>query len=340
MGSISDLNNGLTLFFSLLIPTVPSLFIGVVISSSLLLWFESERNRRKQKINVWDGLFIGILCSLVAPVGQYGHFPIARRLFLTRTPISVAIAFFLSAPTFSLGNLWITYRVFATKSDLIWWRLGTTLIITILITLIFSTIEQKAKNNRENSAEIRLDSPVIQSGTTLSTPLRSSQLVLARQNIGNDAGEELNAEERKQAKALAKRKLTQQVDRFINNLFKEFWEFGAVLILGCAVATITLMTIDRADFLLVTSEPRSSIGRLMLCSFILSLGANANTAFLATLGAFFTKGAIVASLVFCAFVDLKSIGLLLLTFRPKIAVYLLSLSVLLAFLSGAIVDSV
>jgi uncharacterized protein len=311
MESINDFNYGLTLFFSLLVSTIPSLFLGVVVSSCLLLWFEAGDNWQKLPISPLYGAFLGVLSGLLLPVGQYGHFPIARRLFLEKVPTAVAIAFFLAAPTFNLGTIWVTYRVFATRSNIIWWRMGITLIIALLVALIFSTARRRTNHDKENNSEMRFDSPLIQSGTILSVPERELAV---------------------------KRKLPRSVNLFINNLLKEFWEFGTVLILGCLVTTITLISLQQRDFLVVANEPIVGIVRSMLYGFVLSLGATANTAFAATLGAIFTKGAIISFLVFSAFVDLKSIGLLLLAFRAKAAVYLLLLLVLLTFLLSSIVD--
>ncbi len=311
MESLNNFNYSLTLFFSLLVSTVPSLFLGVAFSSYLLLWFESLDNRQRLSINPWNGVFLGILGGLLLPIGQYGHFPIARRLFLEKVPTAVAIAFFLATPTISLGNLWVTYRVFATRSSIIWWRVGITLIITLLIALIFSTVERKTNYDKENNSEMRFDSLLIQSGTILSVP---------------------------EKKLVIKRKLPRTVSLFINNLLKEFWEFSTVVILGCLVTTITLVAIQQRDFLVVANEPIASIVRSMLYGFVLSLGATANTSFAATLGAIMTKGAIISFLVFSSFVDLKSIGLLLLVFRAKAAVYLLILLVMLTFLSSSIID--
>jgi uncharacterized protein len=336
--STNAFNSGSTLFFSLLVATIPSLFCGIVVSSLLLLWFDSRRKRRKQTLNAWECAFLGILCSLVSPVGQYGHFPIARRLLLGKVPTAAAIAFFLAAPTCYLGNLWMTYRVFAIRSDMVWWRVGGTLIIALIVALIFSTATGKPDDRGENegSSETRLYSSLVQSGTILS--VSKSDFV---SQVTGKAGEEdleFSFTDRKQENALARKRLARRVDLFLDNLFKEFWEFGGVTIVGCAVTTLTLLSLKQVDFLLVTNGSILSIGRSMLYGFVLSLGASANTAFMATLGGFFTKGAIVASLVFCAFVDLKSIGLLLLTFRAKVAVYLLLLLVLLSFLFGSIVD--
>lgn len=309
-----------------------------MVSSLLLLWFDSRRKRQKQTLNAWECAFLGILCSLFSPVGQYGHFPIARRLLLGKMPTAAAIAFFLAAPTCYLGNLWMTYRVFATRSDIVWWRVGSTLAITLVVALIFSTATGKKddRENKEESSEARLFSPLVQSGTIL--PTSKSDVVSQVTGKAGEGNIESSFTDRKQEKALERRRLARRVGLFLDNLFREFWEFGAVTIVGCAVTTLTLLSLKQVDFLLVTNGSMLSIGRSMLYSFVLSLGASANTAFMATLGGVFTKGAIVASLVFCAFVDLKSIGLLLLTFRAKVSVYLLLLLVLLSFLSGSIVD--
>jgi uncharacterized protein len=311
MGSLNDFNYSLTLFFSLLVSTIPSLFLGVTFSSYLLLWLESADNQQRLSISPWNGVFLGILGGLLSPIGQYGHFPIVRRLFLEKVPTTVAIAFFLASPTINLGNLWATYQVFATRSSIIWWRVGITLMITLLISLIFSTVERKTKYDQKNNSETCFDPLLIQSGTILS--------VLEK-------------------KLALKRKLPRTVSLFINNLLKEFWEFGTVLILGCLVTTITLVAIQQRDFLVVANEPIASIVRSMLYGFVLSLGATATTSFVATLGAIVTKGGIISFLVFSSFVDLKSIGLLLLVFRAKAAVYLLVLLVMLTFLFSLIVD--
>lgn len=328
--SANAFNSGSTLFFSLLVSTIPSLFFGIVISSLLLLWFDSRRKQQKQTLNTWECAFLGILCSLFSPVGQYGHFPIARRLLLGKIPTAAAIAFFLAAPTCYIGNLWLTYLVFATRSDMVWWRVGSTVIIALVLALIFSTARRKLDD------EARLYSPLVQSGTIL--PVSKSDFV---SQVTGKAGNE-NTESffigGKREKALARNRLTRRVDLFLDNLFREFWEFGSVTIIGCAVTTLTLSSLKQVDFLFVANKSILSIGRSMLYSFVLSLGASTNTSFMATLGAIFTRGAIVASLVLCAFVDLKSIGLLLLTFRTKVSVYLLLLLVLLSFLSGLIVD--
>ena len=92
-GSMTQLNNGITLFFSLLVEAMPFLLIGVLFSSVLLLFVDEQKLLAIMPKNVVLAALAGSLIGFMFPVCECGNIPVARRLLMKGAPSAVAIGF-------------------------------------------------------------------------------------------------------------------------------------------------------------------------------------------------------------------------------------------------------
>ncbi|MEN9250716.1 MAG: permease, partial [Gloeomargarita sp. GXS_bins_116] len=82
---------GLTLFFSLLVEALPFLLLGVLFSSALLLWVDPEKLVRRLPRHPLAGAVAGAVLGCLLPVCECGNVPVARRLLTQGLPTSVAV---------------------------------------------------------------------------------------------------------------------------------------------------------------------------------------------------------------------------------------------------------
>jgi uncharacterized protein len=133
-----QLNNGITLFFSLLVEAMPFLLLGVIFSSVLLLFVDEQKLLTLIPKNVVLAALAGGLIGFMFPVCECGNIPVARRLLMKGAPTAVAIGFLLAAPTVNPIVFWATWIAFRDQPEIVFLRVGFTLIVAMTIALIFS----------------------------------------------------------------------------------------------------------------------------------------------------------------------------------------------------------
>ncbi|MEY3299889.1 MAG: hypothetical protein RLZZ597_3149, partial [Cyanobacteriota bacterium] len=134
-----QLNNGITLFFSLLVEAMPFLLLGVIFSSVLLLFVDEQKLLAVIPRNALLAALAGGLIGFLFPVCECGNIPVARRLMMKGAPTALTIGFLLAAPTVNPIVFWATWIAFRDQPEIVFLRVGFTLIVAMTIALIFST---------------------------------------------------------------------------------------------------------------------------------------------------------------------------------------------------------
>jgi hypothetical protein len=293
----------LTVFFSSLLESLPSLCLGTVISSLLLVWGDSPL-KKLGRPNSFVSAAIGSCLGLLLPVGQYGSLPVARRLLLLDFPTSVAIAFLIAAPTLNPIAIWITFSTFADRPHLAWLRLTLTLAIALLVGYLFGFHKQKhSLIETEETIDVQPTSSLLQTGT----------LILPQTKQG-------------------------AFNLVIANAIEEFVELGMFLIIGCGAAAIVQTIVHPVEILSIASTPVIGILTAILLATVLSVGSFANSLFISSIAANLTNGSILAFLLVGSIIDLKSLSLMLSSLSSKAVTYIIVLVLQLTFLLCLILD--
>ncbi len=331
-GSMTQLNNGITLFFSLLVEAMPFLLLGVIFSSLLLLFVDEQKLLAVMPKNVVLAALAGSLIGFMFPVCECGNIPVARRLLMKGAPTAVAIGFLLAAPTVNPVVFWATWIAFRDQPEIVFLRVGFTLIVAVVIALIFSTqadirpflqdnltrmmAEPEPANAPPDEPEV---SPLLRSGTFLmQAPGQVLQLDAPPAQV--------------LAQVATTPPLAQRLRMLIDNMVLELRELGAVLVIGSAIAAFVQVAVPREVILNLGQGPVSSIVAMMVLAWVVSICSTVDSFFALSFASTFTSGALLAFLVFGPMIDLKNISLLLTVFKGRAIVYLFVLAAQLVFL--------
>ncbi|MGF1569135.1 MAG: permease [Nodosilinea sp.] len=348
-----QLNNGITLFFSLLVEAMPFLLIGVFFSSLLLLFVDEQKLLSIVPKNVVLAALAGSLIGFLFPVCECGNVPVARRLLMKGAPSAVAIGFLLAAPTVNPVVLWATWIAFRDQPEIVFLRLGFTLVVAVTVALIFSAQADmrpflqdnlsrlmggpaaplpaggaKAKAAASPAADLREPdiSPLLQSGTfLLQSPGQVLQLSAPPAQVLADL-------------ATVPLPLAQRLRLMVDNMVLELRELGAVLIIGSAIAAFVQVAIPREIIIGLGQGPVTSILAMMALAMVVSICSTVDSFFALSFASTFTSGALLGFLVFGPMIDLKNIGLLLTVFKGRAIVYLFVLAAQLTFLLSLVMN--
>ncbi len=335
---MTQLYNTFTLFLSLLVEAMPFLLLGVLLSSSLILFLDESKFISKLPRNPLLGAIVGSFIGFFFPVCECGNIPVARRFFLEGLPNSVAIAFLLAAPTVNPVVIWSTYIAFRGQIEIVIFRVLFSLIIAITIACIFSwqkdarpllkpiLAKRLTSLMRENDLKKKNEDDLINNNYSL---LKSGTFLLSEsgKTLKMDNNLLKNKENNQQQKT-GKEKFK----LFFDNVIYEFRELGGVLIIGSAIAAIIQVFIPREIILNIGQDAITSIIAMMILAAVVSICSTVDSFFVLSFASSFTTSSLIAFLVFGPMIDIKGIGLMLSIFKPKTILYLFILAAQLTFI--------
>ncbi|MBW4565473.1 MAG: permease [Mojavia pulchra JT2-VF2] len=341
---MNQLNNGFTLFLSLLVEAIPFLLLGVVFSSLLLFFVDERKLVEKMPRNPVLGALFGSTIGFLFPVCECGNVPVARRLLMQGVPTPVAIGFLLAAPTINPIVIWATWTAFRDQPEIVVLRVVFSLAIATTIAVVFSfqkdlspvvqpELARYLKFNPSTQPELKRRGRRYQTQqeTTGSSLLKSGSYLL-----GGKAGlttriDNSLIEGNTSSPSLSK-PLPDKLRLLVDNIVQELRELGGVMVLGSAIAAAIQVLAPRELILGLGAGPISSIVAMLILAAAVSICSTVDSFFALSFASTFTSGSLLAFLVFGPMVDIKGIGLMLSIFKAKALFYLFALAGLLTFL--------
>ena len=125
-----------TIFLGIFIEAVPFLLAGSLVSGLIDVFVDKESLARYVPRRAVPAAFVGSLLGFAFPVCECGVVPVTRKLYQKGLPVSVGIAFLLSAPVINPVVLVSTYVAFGWGPMLIG-RFAFTVLIAFVVGLIF-----------------------------------------------------------------------------------------------------------------------------------------------------------------------------------------------------------
>ncbi|MEM1293118.1 MAG: permease [Cyanobacteria bacterium P01_H01_bin.162] len=328
---MSQFNQGLTLFLSLLVEATPFLLLGVAFSSLLAILVDERKLVALTPKNPVLAAIAGSLFGCLFPVCECGNVPVARRLLMQGAPSALAIGFLLAAPTVNPIVFWATWVAFRDQPSMVFWRVGLTILISVIIACVFSVqkdlrpflqpaiARQLLPPEPEPAlANTTSDSPLLTRGTYL---LQSTGTVKLDRPLASTLD----------MAVLPTAAWTVKAQAVLEMMLQEFRELGAVLVMGSAIAATVQVAIPREWILALGQGPITSILAMMLLAWVVSICSTVDSFFALSFASIFTSGSILAFLVFGPMIDLKNISLLLTTFKSRAVIYLFVLAAQLTF---------
>ncbi|MDM3847569.1 MAG: permease [Aphanizomenon gracile PMC638.10] len=334
---MNQLNNGFTIFLSLLVEAMPFLLLGVFLSSLLLLFVDESKLVEKMPRNPLLGALFGSMIGFLFPVCECGNVPVARRLLMQGVPTPVAIGFLLAAPTINPIVIWSTWSAFRDQPEIVVLRVVFSLAIATIIGFIFSfqpdlvpflqpAIARYLKFNPPAPPKTnrRGQKSQLQPQTNTPSLLQSGTYILggrtgASQRIDNNYSEVA-------AISNLSKPLSEKLRSLLDNIVQELRELGGVMVLGSAIAAATQVLAPRDLILSLGAGPISSILAMLVLAAVVSICSTVDAFFALSFASTFTSGSLLAFLVFGPMIDIKGIGLMLSIFKPKALIYLFFLA--------------
>ncbi|MFQ4137311.1 permease [Nodosilinea sp. PGN35] len=329
---MTQLNNGITLFFSLLVEAMPFLLLGVIFSSVLLLFVDEQKLLTLIPKNVVLAALAGSLIGFMFPVCECGNIPVARRLLTKGAPTAVAIGFLLAAPTVNPVVFWATWIAFRDQPEIVFLRVVFTLIVAVTIALIFSAQADVRPFLQDNLTRMMGEpEPVAAAPAAEISPLLKSGTFLM-QSPGQVLQLDAPPAQVLAQVAVAAPPVATRLRMMVDNMVLELRELGAVLVIGSAIAAFVQVAVPREVILGLGQGPVTSIVAMMALAWVVSICSTVDSFFALSFASTFTSGALLAFLVFGPMIDLKNISLLLTVFKGRAILYLFVLAAQLVFL--------
>lgn len=339
---MNQLNNGFTIFLSLLVEAMPFLLFGVLFSSVLLIFIDERQLVARMPQNPVLGALAGSLIGFMFPVCECGNVPVARRLLMQGVPTPVAIGFLLAAPTINPIVIWATWLAFRDQPEIVVLRVVFSLLIAVIIGLVFSfqkdinpvvqpAIARYLKFNPPQHSETKLPGGGDAKPRRVTTTFKSGTYIL-----GGKAGltmrldpnllQSTNPDQVSSGKSLM-----DKLGLVLDNVIQELRELGGVMVLGSAIAASVQVFAPRELILSLGAGHVSSIVVMLILAAVVSICSTVDSFFALSFASAFSSGSLLAFLVFGPMVDIKSVGLMLTVFHPKTIFYLFALAAQLTF---------
>lgn len=336
---MDQLYSAFTLFISLLVEAMPFLLMGVLLSSSLIVFLDEGKLISLLPTNPILGSIVGSLFGFCFPVCECGNVPVARRFLLQGLPTSVAISFLLAAPTINPVVLWSTYIAFRGQPEIFWLRIIFSLTIAITLGCLFSlqkdcrpilkpSLAKRLTVLLNHQAQVQLKSPISVSSPQLSF-LQSGSFILGQSGQAVKMDESLL---QKEDEKLKKETFSRKLNLFVDNVTQELRDLGGVLILGSAIASSVQVFIPREIILNIGQDTITSIIAMMVLASVVSICSTVDSFFVLSFSSTFTTASLVAFLVFGPMIDIKAMGLMLSIFKPRMILYLMVIIAQLTFI--------
>lgn len=325
--NISQIKIIFTLIISNLLVVFPYLLLGVLLSSSLLVFVNEEKIRnlfpRKFGASVFTGIGLAFL-----PIVQYANVPVARRLMLQGATVGGAISFLLAAPNINIIALWLTIQAFVGQPQIVLFRLLYGLIVALLIGYIFTFNKAKQPLISQKNYLLKPRADLLISGTLA---LRKKEFIEETNQAAQFNYLEVDC-------ATEKLAWSRKVYLFLENSLQELIYFSIFLLASSVLLAIASLFIPLSQLLSTIYQPIWGLLIAIFLGIFSGINSLASIFLIANFSTTVTKGFILAFLAASATINLTSLSLYLSVFRPKFVFYIFILSFQLIFLLSLFID--
>jgi uncharacterized protein len=297
-----EIQDWISIFLGILVEATPFLLLGVVASALIHVFVSEDRMLRWVPKNPVLSLLPAIGIGVLMPVCECGNVAVARRFLAKGVPVSTCIAFLLASPIVNPVALFATATAFRFNPAMVWLRGGLALVVAATVGLLIG---------HWGKGEVLLATGLGNSGT----------LGLAHEHHHVHA-----------VGVLTKFGIAgQQAGR-------EFMTMMQVLVVGASIASATQVLIPRGAITDLGSGVVLGIVAMMSLAFVLSICSTVDAFFALSYSSIFPTPALLAFLVFGPMISLKSVGMLLTAFRPRVVLAMVTITMELVFVAALLVN--
>lgn len=302
-----QIQDWISIFLGILVEATPFLLLGVVVSAFVHVFVSEDRLLRFVPKNRFLALVPALGVGMLMPVCECGNVAVARRFLAKGVPVSACVTFLLASPILNPVALFATATAFRYYPSMVWLRGGLAFVVAALVGLMigqWARGEQVLASGLLGSPELHLDHDH-EHHHHHGDPGRG--LVSRLTAVGNQAG-------------------------------NEFMSMMQVLVIGAAVASATQVVIPRSAITNLGTGVVLAIVAMMSLAFVLSICSTVDAFFALSYSNLFPIPALLAFLVIGPMISMKSVGMMLTAFRPRVVLALVALTTELIFLSALILN--
>lgn len=321
-----------TIFLGIVLESLPFILLGVLISSFIQELVSQEKMLRLMPKNGIMAVLVSSLFGLVLPVCDCGTIPVARSLIRKGVPTSAAVSFTLSAPVVNPITMFATYVAFGMNSSMMWLRVATTFVISVVIGWILHLFEPKKKKR----SEMRSYEPSLTE--VAATNFRRTQSgIKASFHVGS---EKVIQESRSRRSVRHKRSLSQVFGAVIGHAIIEFFEVGGFVVASAAVAAVLQTWVPASVLSPIGKHPIWSVAGMMVLAILLSLCSEADAFVARSLAGLTTSGGVLGFLVIGQMIDMRNLFLLPSVFSRRIVTITFFLAIMLTLCGGILINHI
>ncbi|TYP71374.1 permease [Paenibacillus methanolicus] len=274
------------LLLGIILETFPFILLGVFVSALLQVFVSDATIARLTPKHPVAGVLFGSLLGLLFPLCECGMIPVVRRLIRKGMPPYIGMVFIFAGPIVNPVVFTSTYTAFRGQPGMAYARLGLALAICVVLGLLLSRFLKR-------------------------NPLKRDAYELAAAN--NGATSIYEHDHSQGAKGFWGR-----MAATLAHASDELFDIGKYVILGAFLTAVVQTSVDREVLAGIGGGTWSGSAFMMGLAFLLSLCSTSDAFVAASFNGIFAPSALLAFLVFGPMVDLKSVLMLLGTFRTKI----------------------
>lgn len=293
-----SIQDWITIFLGIIVEATPFLLLGVAVSAVVHVFVSEDRLLRLVPKNTFLSLLPALGMGLLMPVCECGNVAVARRFLAKGVPISSCVAFLLAAPILNPVALLATATAFRYQPDMVWLRAGFAFVIASSVGLF-----------------------IAYSG-------KRQQILTARLAGDREHHHETGHHDHEAAGFGAK------LSHVCTHAGSEFLAMAQVLLLGAAVASATQVLIPRSSITEFGTGIVLSIIAMMSLAFVLSICSTVDAFFALSYSSIFPTPALLAFLVVGPMLGMKSTGLMLTAFRPRVVLAMVAVTAELVLLGA------
>ncbi|MGH2442283.1 MAG: permease [Chloroflexota bacterium] len=303
----AQLQDWISIFLGILVEATPFLLLGIVVSAAVHVFVSEDRLLKLVPKNPILSLVPALGLGMLMPVCECGNVAVARRFLAKGVPVSTCIAFLLAAPILNPVALLATATAFRYEPSMVWLRGGIAFLIAASVGLLIGHFGKGEQ-------------------------LLSNSLLASRNQAHHDHDHGHGHPDHSQPGLIDK------LGQVASQAGSEFTGMMRVLLLGAGIASATQVVIPRTDITNLGTGILLSIVAMMSLAFVLSICSTVDAFFALSYSNIFPTPAILAFLIFGPMLGMKTTGLMLTAFRPRVVLAIAAVTVELVFMSALLLN--
>ncbi len=304
-----QIQDWISIFLGIIVEATPFLLLGVVVSALVHVFVTEDALLKFVPKSALLSILPAIGVGMLMPVCECGNVAVARRFLAKGVPVSACVTFLLAAPILNPVAIFATATAFRYEPSMVWLRCGLAFVVAAVVGLMI---------DRWGRGEDLLASGL----------LRGHDHDHAHHHHGH-------------AHSHSHHRIQESTERLMQAAQQagtEFMTMMQVLVVGASVAAATQVLVPRSSITGIGAGIVFSIVAMMSLAFVLSICSTVDAFFALSYSNIFSTPALLAFLVFGPMISMKSVGMMLTAFRPRVVFAMVAVTVELVFVSALLLN--